>query len=175
LTATGRIIEDLRKSVGLRGYGQRDPLNEYKSEAYTFFEQMMGRVRTDVCAGLFTSATNLQSFQSLVAMMRSVRQIGPDSPGGATPVMTAAGRPKPAVSSTVSVALPVGGATATTGTATRQVTLPKIAPPAAPELPKLGRNDMVMVRKGAETQRVKFKKAEQMLKEGWTIVPEKQG
>ena len=38
-------IEDLRKSINLRSYGQRDPLNEYKSEAFTYFEQMMGRVR----------------------------------------------------------------------------------------------------------------------------------
>ena len=30
-------MEDLRQSVGLRGYGQKDPLNEYKNEAFVFF------------------------------------------------------------------------------------------------------------------------------------------
>ncbi len=78
-------IEDLRKSVGLRGYGQRDPLNEYKSEAFTYFEQMMGRIRADVCGGLFTSATNLQSFQSLLQLMQRRPRHGPngsDAAGG---------------------------------------------------------------------------------------------
>ena len=32
------MLEHLRQVIGLRGYGQRDPLNEYKSEAFTLFE-----------------------------------------------------------------------------------------------------------------------------------------
>ena len=31
-------LEDLRQIVGIRGYGQRDPLNEYKSESFLLFE-----------------------------------------------------------------------------------------------------------------------------------------
>lgn len=34
-------MEDLRTGIGLRGYGQRDPLIEYKNEAYTIFERML--------------------------------------------------------------------------------------------------------------------------------------
>jgi preprotein translocase subunit SecA len=41
-------LEHLRQYVGLRGYGQRDPLNEYKSEALTLFEGLLIRLRTDV-------------------------------------------------------------------------------------------------------------------------------
>jgi len=41
-------LEHLRQYVGLRGYGQRDPLNEYKSEALTLFENLLLRLRTDV-------------------------------------------------------------------------------------------------------------------------------
>ena len=41
-------LEHLRQYVGLRGYGQRDPLNEYKSEALTLFEGLLSRLRTDV-------------------------------------------------------------------------------------------------------------------------------
>src|SRR4029078_7595041 len=41
-------LEHLRQYVGLRGYGQRDPLNEYKSEALTPFEGLLVRLRTDV-------------------------------------------------------------------------------------------------------------------------------
>jgi preprotein translocase subunit SecA len=40
-------LDLLRQTVGLRAYGQRDPLNEYKSEAFEMFEAMMGRVRTE--------------------------------------------------------------------------------------------------------------------------------
>jgi preprotein translocase subunit SecA len=39
-------LEHLRQGVGLRGYAQRDPLNEYKSEAFTMFESMLSRLRT---------------------------------------------------------------------------------------------------------------------------------
>ena len=35
-------LEHLRQVIGLRGYGQRDPLNEYKSESFTLFEHMLG-------------------------------------------------------------------------------------------------------------------------------------
>ena len=41
-------LEHLRQYVGLRGYGQRDPLNEYKSEALTLFENLLVRLRTNV-------------------------------------------------------------------------------------------------------------------------------
>ena len=42
-------MEELRRSVNLRSYGQKDPLNEYKSEAYKFFEELMTNVRTEIC------------------------------------------------------------------------------------------------------------------------------
>ncbi|HLF21956.1 MAG TPA: SEC-C metal-binding domain-containing protein, partial [Aestuariivirga sp.] len=38
-------IEHLRQVIHLRGYGQRDPLNEYKTESFTLFEAMIGRLR----------------------------------------------------------------------------------------------------------------------------------
>ena len=41
-------MEHLREVIGLRGYGQRDPLNEYKSEAYTLFEGLLNNLRTAV-------------------------------------------------------------------------------------------------------------------------------
>ncbi|MGA9541696.1 MAG: SEC-C metal-binding domain-containing protein, partial [Methyloceanibacter sp.] len=41
-------LEHLRQVIGLRGYGQRDPLNEFKSESFTLFEQMLSRLREAV-------------------------------------------------------------------------------------------------------------------------------
>jgi preprotein translocase subunit SecA len=41
-------LEHLRSVVGFRGYAQRDPLNEYKTEAFQLFESMLNSLRTDV-------------------------------------------------------------------------------------------------------------------------------
>src|ERR1700674_857353 len=45
-------LEHLRHVIGFRGYAQRDPLNEYKSEAFTLFETMLERLREAVAAQL---------------------------------------------------------------------------------------------------------------------------
>ncbi len=45
-------LDHLRQAVGLRGYAQRDPLHEYKSEAFQLFAQMLGRLRRDVTGQL---------------------------------------------------------------------------------------------------------------------------
>ncbi len=45
-------LEHLRQVIGFRAYGQRDPLNEYKSEAFVLFEAMLGRLREDVTGQL---------------------------------------------------------------------------------------------------------------------------
>jgi len=41
-------LEQLRSTIGLRGYGQRDPLNEYKNEAFTLFEELINNLKIDV-------------------------------------------------------------------------------------------------------------------------------
>jgi preprotein translocase subunit SecA len=46
------MLEHLRQVVGLRGYGQRDPLNEYKSESFTLFEALIAKLREAVTAQL---------------------------------------------------------------------------------------------------------------------------
>ncbi len=46
-------MEGLRESVGLRGYGQKDPLIEYKSEGYELFLDMMTDIRRNVVYSLF--------------------------------------------------------------------------------------------------------------------------
>jgi preprotein translocase subunit SecA len=41
-------VENLRGGIGLRGYGQRDPLVEYKNEAYTMFEQLINTIDDEI-------------------------------------------------------------------------------------------------------------------------------
>ncbi|MEZ5773659.1 MAG: preprotein translocase subunit SecA [Hyphomicrobiaceae bacterium] len=45
-------LEHLREVIGLRGYGQRDPLNEYKTESFTLFESMLDQLRLAVTGQL---------------------------------------------------------------------------------------------------------------------------
>ncbi len=46
------MLDHLRQVIGLRGYGQRDPLQEYKSEAFSLFETMIANLREAVTAQL---------------------------------------------------------------------------------------------------------------------------
>jgi preprotein translocase subunit SecA len=47
-------LDHLRNVIGLRGYGQRDPLNEYKTEAFTLFEKLLTDLRQNVTRWLMT-------------------------------------------------------------------------------------------------------------------------
>ena len=74
-------MEELRRSIGLRSYGQKDPLVEYKSEAYRFFEELMTNVRLQICTGLFRSASNLSSFENMLSILaKNARNQGPETP-----------------------------------------------------------------------------------------------
>jgi len=134
-------MEDLRRSVGLRGYAQKDPLNEYKAEAFRAFGTMLGRLRSDACTGLFRMATSLEAFEETMRRARGEAvAVGPGqvSPKAATAKLPAAPTPK---------ALPVRR-----------------------DLPKIGRNALVRIRKGDQTQDLKWKKAEPLVREeGWSI------
>ncbi len=46
------VLDHLRQVVGFRGYAQRDPLNEYKSEAFQLFDTLLNRLREGVTAQL---------------------------------------------------------------------------------------------------------------------------
>ena len=59
-------LEDLRQSVSLRGYGQKDPLIEYKMEAYRSFEQMISQMRQNVCFQLFRASTQPENIEALI-------------------------------------------------------------------------------------------------------------
>src|SRR5713226_4378519 len=46
-------LDHLKEGIGLRGYGQKDPLVEFKKEALTLFEDMMARIDTETVRYLF--------------------------------------------------------------------------------------------------------------------------
>ena len=68
-----RAMDDLRTGVNLRAYGQRDPLIEYKKEAFEMFETLMTTIKSKVVSAEFRSATaaRLQAAFNLMARART--------------------------------------------------------------------------------------------------------
>ncbi len=52
----------LREAVYLRAYGQKDPLVEYKTEAYDMFTELMANIKGEILHNLFRSTSNLEAF-----------------------------------------------------------------------------------------------------------------
>ena len=115
-------MDGLREAVYLRAFAQKDPLVEYKNEAFSMFAELMDNIKLEVLSNLFRSTTNLQAFENL---LRSLPQnlLQADFPGsapqGSQPAPQAdipgqpAGAPEP----------------------------PKIELPMKRDLPRVGRND----------------------------------
>ncbi|RYD24239.1 MAG: preprotein translocase subunit SecA [Verrucomicrobiaceae bacterium] len=55
-------MDALREGVGLRAQGQKDPLVEYKNEAYNLFVTLMDSIKQEALQNLFRSAANLEAF-----------------------------------------------------------------------------------------------------------------
>ena len=53
-------LDALKSVIGMRAYGQRDPLNEYKSEAFTLFDNLLVSLREDVTKAMFRLLLNTQ-------------------------------------------------------------------------------------------------------------------
>jgi len=68
-----RGMDALRQGVGLRAYGQRDPLVEYKKEAYTMFADLMDKIKSDITDRMFRAATSVNAFQSFVSMIPRIQ------------------------------------------------------------------------------------------------------
>ena len=59
-------MDALREGVHLRAQGQKDPLIEYKNEAYTLFESLMEHIESETLNNLFRSTTNLEQFENFM-------------------------------------------------------------------------------------------------------------
>jgi preprotein translocase subunit SecA len=66
-------IDQLRDGIGLRGYGQKDPLIEYKREGYDMFAQMMDRIKSDSLARLFLVQIAREAAQPAPAVQAPTR------------------------------------------------------------------------------------------------------
>jgi preprotein translocase subunit SecA len=95
-------MDGLREGIYLRSYGQKDPLVEYKAEAYDMFSQLMASIKGEVLSNLFRSTTNLMAFEHFLASLpisvtapADTPQPPGSSPGPSSPV---SGPPRPPAS-----------------------------------------------------------------------------
>jgi len=73
-------MDALREGVSLRSYGQKDPLIEYKQEAYIMFDELMRSIDNKALSNLFSSHQRLQMFMEHIRnTMMHGRTFGPDS------------------------------------------------------------------------------------------------
>jgi preprotein translocase subunit SecA len=83
-------MDGLREGIYLRSYGQKDPLIEYKTEAYDMFSQLMASIKNEVLSNLFRSTTNLMAFEQFLSSL----PIGLNLSGIGGPIPTGPG-PRP--------------------------------------------------------------------------------
>src|ERR1700757_1406518 len=73
-------MDGLREGIYLRSYGQKDPLVEYKAEAYDMFSQLMTSIKNEVLSNLFRSTTNLMAFEQFLSTLPFNIAQQPESP-----------------------------------------------------------------------------------------------
>ena len=80
-------MDALREGVYLRGYAQKDPLIEYKTEAYDMFVDLMANIKNEVLNNLFRSTSNLQAFENFLATLPQflLREHAPTAPTANAP------------------------------------------------------------------------------------------
>jgi preprotein translocase subunit SecA len=82
-------IDDMRRGIGLRGYAQQDPLNEFRREAFELYGELRGLIRHQVASTIFRVTVTRQApgesplEQSLAAGARALAGAGAGRAGGA--------------------------------------------------------------------------------------------
>jgi len=143
-------LDDMRRGIGLRGYAQQDPLNEFKKEAYSLYDQLQALIRHQVATTIFrvqivkqpsaTTPDEAQLAASLAAGATAMASASHASHASRTPRAASAPNAAPArVGGVVARGLPTGPAIR----AMQQQVGDRAAAPAQGAGPgaKLGRND----------------------------------
>ncbi|UWQ97401.1 preprotein translocase subunit SecA [Rhodobacteraceae bacterium M385] len=89
-------LEHLRSVVGFRGYAQRDPLNEYKTDSFTLFESMLDGLRADVTERLARiQPLTPEQQEQLMAQLRQQQATAAEAAAGAGAEPAASPNAKP--------------------------------------------------------------------------------
>ena len=120
-------MDQLRDGIGLRAYGQKDPLVEYKTEAFAMFDEMQDNVKNEIANNVFRSASSLAAFENFLRAL-PVQLSGPDlSTGSAYRQPPAPGQPPK----------PSGG----NGSDVVSEAIERASQPVRRDVPKVGRNE----------------------------------
>ncbi len=130
-------MDALREGVYLRSYAQKDPLVEYKTEAYEMFVELMANIKNEVLHNLFRSTSNLQAFETFLSTLPQflLREHAPTAPtaNGPTPGPAMGRRPERSAASTSTAVAENGNRDGS------ELTLD--LPPVRRQMPKVGRNE----------------------------------
>jgi preprotein translocase subunit SecA len=80
-------VDDMRRGIGLRGYAQQDPLNEFRREAFRLYQELRGLIRHQVATTIFRVTVTRQASQQQPAAVGA----GASSSSGSSAATTAAG------------------------------------------------------------------------------------
>ncbi len=117
-------IDALREAVYLRAYAQKDPLVEFKNEAYEIFIGLMDSIRNEILSSLFRSSTNMNYIERLLG-------------GGIPHEMLLESLRNVRAHQTTQSSSPTGGASESGGAQEDK----KVIIPVRRDMPKVGRND----------------------------------
>jgi preprotein translocase subunit SecA len=78
-------VDDMRRGIGLRAYSQREPLNEFKIEAYRMFDELKSTIRNDVTHTIFRVTVVQPPPQPVRRLEESRPDVTADGSDGATP------------------------------------------------------------------------------------------
>ena len=135
-------IDHLRNSVGLRAYAQKNPKNEFKREAYSMFESMLSEIDVETIRILFSLKISTESELESIKEQNSSQELKLEKEEINSDIFQNEKQATPMVK---------------TNTVTRNE-------------PKLGRNDLVKITNGQDTQEMKYKKAKPMIESGeWRL------
>jgi preprotein translocase subunit SecA len=125
-----KSMEALREGIGLRGYGQKDPKQEYKKEGFVIFGEMMGSIGRNVCEKLFHM--QVQRDESAASSPSSPSSAGGGQRGG-SPAAAPQRKPRRTIES--------GGGAEPRAASGDGKGAPDEAKPMRRDQPKVGRND----------------------------------
>jgi preprotein translocase subunit SecA len=135
-------LDDMRRGIGLRGYSQQDPLNEFKKEAFGLYEELSGFIRHGVASTIFR--VSVQPPPQPASGVFAMPGPGQQAPGAARNGAASRGARTPARGGIGALAGP--GVTGTSGTAALAAAAgvagaQQARPGYTPSGAKIGRND----------------------------------
>ena len=77
-----QYLEQLRQVIGLRQYGQKDPLSEFKKEAFVLFESLLLKIKNDLIKFLLnlnivvSNEEKMENKQEKIKEMKSEKKVG---------------------------------------------------------------------------------------------------